>query len=581
MMRVLPLTSWLMMNVKWVVCRASRAHRTMLLVGAACAVSSMAPQASSAQLLQQFAGKKTASDSGKQVAVTAADSPRASLSLFLEYTDAGDYARASQYLDVSAEDRGHAKQLAHELSVVLDRYVYIDLDAISGASLGDTTTGLPAGVQQIGTIPGPRDRSDPVRMVRATRAGGGEARWVFSRSTVANIPRWYQQLPDRWTLEHLPSWLLGTGPLGILWWQWVGLVIVLAVSWAAGLLLGRLARGALGLLAKRTHTHWDDSISTSLRGPFRLGALLLVALALLPWLSLNANASRRMGTIVSAGFTIALFWALWRLVDVWRQIMSVSGWAMHGTSRGLLTLVSRLAKMAVFLFGIVSLLATLGYPVAAIVGGLGIGGLAVALAAQKTLENLFGAFAIGADRLFREGDTVTVDTVTGTVESIGLRSIRIRTADRSVVSMPNGKVADSRIETFAPRDRIRFACVLALVYDTTADQVRAVISGTDAALRAEKRVAPESIAVFLLQLNTSSLDIQVAAHVLTTDMSEFQRIRQDLLLRIMDVVERSGTSFAFPTQTVQLEQLESTSTGPAAPTTAAVPGDDRSSTPKS
>ncbi|HXE60011.1 MAG TPA: mechanosensitive ion channel domain-containing protein [Gemmatimonadaceae bacterium] len=541
----------------------------------------MAPQASSAQLLQQFAGKKTASDSGKQVAVTAADSPRASLSLFLEYTDAGDYARASQYLDVSAEDRGHAKQLAHELSVVLDRYVYIDLDAISGASLGDTTTGLPAGVQQIGTIPGPRDRSDPVRMVRATRAGGGEARWVFSRSTVANIPRWYQQLPDRWTLEHLPSWLLGTGPLGILWWQWVGLVIVLAVSWAAGLLLGRLARGALGLLAKRTHTHWDDSISTSLRGPFRLGALLLVALALLPWLSLNANASRRMGTIVSAGFTIALFWALWRLVDVWRQIMSVSGWAMHGTSRGLLTLVSRLAKMAVFLFGIVSLLATLGYPVAAIVGGLGIGGLAVALAAQKTLENLFGAFAIGADRLFREGDTVTVDTVTGTVESIGLRSIRIRTADRSVVSMPNGKVADSRIETFAPRDRIRFACVLALVYDTTADQVRAVISGTDAALRAEKRVAPESIAVFLLQLNTSSLDIQVAAHVLTTDMSEFQRIRQDLLLRIMDVVERSGTSFAFPTQTVQLEQLESTSTGSAAPTTAAVPGDDRSSTPKS
>lgn len=553
----------------------------MLLVGAACAVSSMAPQASSAQLLQQFAGKKTASDSGKQVAMTAPDSPRASLSLFLEYTDAGDYARAAQYLDVSAEERGHAKQLAHELSVVLDRYVYIDLDAISGASLGDTTTGLPAGVQQIGTIPGPRDRSDPVRMVRATRAGGGEARWVFSRSTVAHIPKWYQQLPDRWTLEHLPSWLLGTGPLGILWWQWVGLVIVLAVSWAAGLLLGRLARGALGLLAKRTHTHWDDSISSSLRGPFRLAALLVVALSLLPWLSLNANASRRMGTIVSAGFTIALFWALWRLVDVWRQITSVSGWAMHGTSRGLLTLVSRLAKMAVFLFGIVSLLATLGYPVAAIVGGLGIGGLAVALAAQKTLENLFGAFAIGADRLFREGDTVTVDTVTGTVESIGLRSIRIRTADRSVVSMPNGKVADSRIETFAPRDRIRFACVLALVYDTTADQVRAVISGTDAALRAEKRVAPESIAVFLLQLNTSSLDIQVAAHVLTTDMSEFQRIRQDLLLRIMDVVERSGTSFAFPTQTVQLEQLESTSTGPAAPTTAAVPGDDRSSTPKS
>lgn len=556
-------------------CSVSGAQRMMMLAGAVWALGLIAPQASSAQLLQQLARKKTASDSGKQIAVTSQDSPRASLSAFLEYTDANDFARASQYLDVPEAERGQAKQLAHELALVLDRYVYIDLDAISGASLGDTTTGLPPGVQQIGSIPGARDRTDPVRMVRAARAGG-EARWVFSRSTVANIPKWYQQLPDRWTLEHLPPWLLGTGPLGILWWQWVGLLILLAVSWAAGLALGRLARGALGILAKRTTTHWDENISTELRGPFRLAALLVVVLVLLPWLSLNANASRRIDTAVGAAFTIALFWALWRLVDIWRQIMSVSGWAMHGTSRGLLTLVSRLAKMAVALFGIVSLLATLGYPVAAIVGGLGIGGLAVALAAQKTLENLFGAFAIGADRLFREGDTVTIDTVSGTVESIGLRSIRLRTAERSVVSMPNGKVADSRIETFAPRDRIRFACVLALVYDTTADQMRAVLSGTEAVLRAEKRVAPESIAVFFLQLNTSSLDIQVAAQVLTTDMSEFQRIRQELLLRIMDVVERSGTSFAFPTQTVHLESP------PAAPAaTATASGDARPQKPSS
>lgn len=569
-----------MIKMNWVARRApkarSGAHRMMVLAGMVCALVLIAPRTSSAQLLQQLAGKKSASDTGKQVAATAPDSPRASLSAFLEYTDAGDYARAAQYLDVPEAQRGQAKQLAHELSLVLDRYIYIDLDAISGASLGDTTSGLAMGVQQIGTIPGLRNRTDPVRMVRSTRAGGGAARWLFSRSTVANVPKWYHQLPDRWTLEHLPPWLLGTGPLGILWWQWVGLLILLAVSFAAGVLLGRLARGALGLLAKRTKTHWDDSISTALRGPFRLGALLVVALGLLPWLSLNANASRHMDTIVAAGFTIALFWALWRLVEVWRQIMLVSGWAMHGTSRGLLTLVSRLAKMGVGLFGIVSLLATLGYPVAAIVGGLGIGGLAVALAAQKTLENLFGAFAIGADRLFREGDTVTIDTITGTVESIGLRSIRLRTADRSVVSMPNGKVADSRIETFAPRDRIRFACVLALVYDTTADQLRSVLTGTEGALQAEKRVAPESIAVFLLQLNTSSLDIQVAAHVLTTDMSEFQRIRQELLLRIMDVVERSGTSFAFPTQTVQLESP------PAAPAaTAPASGDARPSTPKS
>jgi MscS family membrane protein len=332
----------------------------------------------------------------------------------------------------------------------------------------------------------------------------------------------------------------------------------------------------LGVLAKRTKTHWDDGISTALRGPFRLAAMLVVVLFLLPWLSLNANVSRHVGTLVNAGFTIALFWALWRVIDIWRQVMSVSGWAMHSTSRGLLTLVSRLSKMVIGIFGFVSLLATLGYPVAAIIGGLGIGGLAVALAAQKTLENLFGAFAIGGDRLFREGDLVTIDTVTGTVESIGLRSIRIRTADRSVVSMPNAKVADSRIETFAPRDRIRFACVLALVYETTADQMRTVITEVETMLKGEKRVGPESVAVFFLQLNTSSLDIQVSAQVLTTDGNEFNNIRQDLLLKIMDVVQRSGTSFAFPTQTVQLEPP------PAGATTdAAASGDAKAPAPTS
>jgi len=541
----------------------------------ACALCLALPRAASAQLIQQLLGKKAAAtDTGKQVSVTAPDSPRASLSAFLAYAQAGDYTRAAQYLDVPEAERAQSKQLAREFSIVLDRYVYIDLDAISGASLGDTTAGTPQGMQQIGTIPGPGGRSDPVRLVRQAR--GGEVRWVFSRSTVANIPKWYHQLPDRWTLEHLPSWLLGTGPLGILWWQWLALLLVLVVSFAIGMLLGRLARGALGVLAKRTKTHWDDGISTALRGPFRLAAMLVVVLFLLPWLSLNANVSRHVGTLVNAGFTIALFWALWRVIDIWRQVMSVSGWAMHSTSRGLLTLVSRLSKMVIGIFGFVSLLATLGYPVAAIIGGLGIGGLAVALAAQKTLENLFGAFAIGGDRLFREGDLVTIDTVTGTVESIGLRSIRIRTADRSVVSMPNAKVADSRIETFAPRDRIRFACVLALVYETTADQMRTVITEVETMLKGEKRVGPESVAVFFLQLNTSSLDIQVLAQVLTTDGNEFNNIRQDLLLKIMDVVQRSGTSFAFPTQTVQLEPL------PAGATTdAAASGDAKAPAPTS
>jgi MscS family membrane protein len=244
------------------------------------------------------------------------------------------------------------------------------------------------------------------------------------------------------------------------------------------------------------------------------------------------------------------------MVDGWRQVTVEEGWAQTSTtSRGLLSLMSRAAKAAVAVIGIVAVLATLGYPVAALLGGLGLGGLAFALAAQKTLENLFGAVSIGADRLFREGDTVTIEGVNGIVEAIGLRSTRIRTPERTIVSMPNGKVADAKIEAFAPRDRIRFTGVLQLVYDTTAAQMRAVIAGTEQVLRSEPKVAPDTIGVFFLQLSPSSLDVQVIAAFQTTNGSEFQRIRQDVLLRIMDAVERAGTRFAFPTQTVHIASL--------------------------
>lgn len=519
----------------------------------------------SAQLLSPPSGKKSAfgSDTAKRVAVTAPDSPRASLSAFLELTNAADFAGAAQYLDLSdaqRAERGAGAQLARELAVVLERYLTIDLDAVSGASLGDTLNGLPVGVQQLGAIPGPHNRRDPVRLVRvAPGAGGrGAARWAFSRSTVERIPGWYDRLPDRWTLEHLPAPLLENGPLGIRWWQWLALPVLLVVSWGLGMLLGRVVRALLGWMGRRAGSKWTERLISDLHGPFTLAALLVVALGLLPWLSLDAGANHTIHRIISAVVMVAVFWGLWRAVDVWREVMTDAAWARtSATSRGLLSLIARATKIAVVVLGVVAVLSAVGYPVAALLGGLGLGGLAFALAAQKTLENLFGAVSIGADRLFREGDLVTIDGVTGVVEAIGLRSTRIRTPERTIVSMPNAKIAATKIETFAPRDQIRFATVLQLVYETTAAQMRAVIDGVAATLTADPRVLSDTIRVFFLQFGALSLDIQVMALFQTTEISEFQRLRQDVLLRIMDIVERAGTQFAFPTQTLHIPSLPS------------------------
>src|SRR5436853_176324 len=125
---------------------------------------------------------------------------------------------------------------------------------------------------------------------------------------------------------------------------------------------------------------------------------------------------------------------------------------------------SRVAKAIVFAMTIIAVISALGYPVASLIAGLGIGGLALALAAQKTVENLFGAFAIGFDQPIREGDFVQIDGIKGSVEAIGLRSPRVRTADRTVVCFPNGRLAETRTENYAARDRFRFYTVLGLTY---------------------------------------------------------------------------------------------------------------------
>ena len=187
----------------------------------------------------------------------------------------------------------------------------------------------------------------------------------------------------------------------------------------------------------------------------------------------------------------------------------------------------------------------------------------MALAAQKTVENLIGSLAIGLDRPFRVGDYVAVDGIQGTVEQVGVRSTRLRTPDRTLVSMPNGRLADLRIESFAARDRFRLAVTLGLTYGTTAAQVRTVLREVEAALRAHPACRVEAPLVNLVDLRDSCLAVEVVAWLEAPDQPAFQRQRGELLLGFMEIVERAGAAFAFPTRTVHVASLPGGA--PAAP----------------
>jgi small-conductance mechanosensitive channel len=220
--------------------------------------------------------------------------------------------------------------------------------------------------------------------------------------------------------------------------------------------------------------------------------------------------------------------------------------------------VIRLAFRALALVVAIGLLVAaaqrLGVPVSGIVTGLGVGGIAVALAAQTTLQNLLGGVILVTDRPLRVGDFCSYGDRVGTLEAIGLRSSRIRSLDRTLVTIPNADLAALHIENYAFRDRILLKTDFGLRYETRPDQLRCVLADIRAMLIAHPKVFPEPARARFTGMGQSSLDIKLFAYVRTADFNEFLGIREDLMLRIIDIVERAGASFAIPSQIVYLRR---------------------------
>lgn len=338
------------------------------------------------------------------------------------------------------------------------------------------------------------------------------------------------------------------------WWRWLAFGLTLAFALLAGVLVSWLVRRALNRLAERTENTWDDKLPGRLRGPLRLAAATAVVVLLLPELKLARQLASPTTQLARALFFVSIYWGLWRTIDVFAEALGASRWAStRPVWRAFVPLVGRIAKALVIVVMGIAVLSSMGYPVASLIAGLGVGGLAVALAAQKTVENLFGSLSIAVDQPFRPNDFVKIEDFVGTVEAIGLRSTRIRTLDRTIITLPNGKLADMRTETFTVRDRMRLHAVLNLVYGTTAEQVRKVIRGIEEVLRAHPKIWPDALPVRFRALGGYALEIEVMCWFQTPDWNEFTAIRSEILLSFMDVVEKAGTSFALPTQTLHVE----------------------------
>jgi MscS family membrane protein len=243
----------------------------------------------------------------------------------------------------------------------------------------------------------------------------------------------------------------------------------------------------------------------------------------------------------------ALCWLSLTLMDV------VAALALKRSQRlnrpgdtALVRLLNRLSKAAAVIAAGLVLLYLGGVDLTAVLTGLGVGGIAIGFGAQKTIENLFGGIMVISDQPVNVGDQCRIGEFSGIVEDIGLRSTRIRTADRTVVSIPNGHLANMSLENFAVRDRIRFHQTVGLHCQTTAGQLRAVLTGIRRLLAAHPKVEAESAGTRFVRFSGASLDVEISAYVLERDQRAFLEVQEELLLGILDVIDASGTSVASP-----------------------------------
>jgi MscS family membrane protein len=502
------------------------------------------------------AEQKTAAEQSNQpVDPLGRDTPRGTVMGFLGAAAKQDFALAASYLDLrriprSRRDRT-GEEIARQLKLVLDRGSRIERMELSNEPSGNLKDGLAPEQEQVGVVQ-VDDKDVDILLTRVDEPKKGSI-WLFSSDFVTQVPKLAAAFGNNGLESILPEVLVKLRVFDIALWQWIAMALLVP----ALLLLSRLiAVGAVYAIALVVPAVRQGRVRRVLDlgvGPFSL-ILTVAGFAIGTFLLSVSLLARQYMTSVEALLVLAaVTWFLLRMIDVSAEA-TMGSLLKRGRTAALsiVPLGRRTGKVILIALALLFAFGELGFNVSAGLAAVGVGGVAIALAAQKTLENFFGSVALIADQPVNVGDFCRFGDTLGTIEDIGMRSTRIRTLERTVVSVPNAEFSSIRLENFGKRDRFWFRPAIGLRYETTPDQIRYVLVETRSVLYAHPKVDPDPARVRFVGFGDYSLNIEVFAYVRAADYSEFLEISEDLLLRIMDVVDKSGTGFAFPSQTLYL-----------------------------
>lgn len=480
--------------------------------------------------------------------------PSGAVLRFLQAAQSGNYSIAAQYLQMSAARRqAEGEQIASQLNAVLNNpKVFTGRVGIFAQAEGIPQEGVPLGRQKLGTMSA-GDIDDDLELVRVSDPSAGKI-WLISSDTLAKVPELYDQAEARQVESKLPGVLVKHQIAGMPLWQWLALLVAVPIAAGIGWILLVLLEIPVRWWARR-RGQVEIANWRSVSAPAWLLTGTVAHQIFARYLGIPLLPRHYYFQFTAIALIVSVTWIVWRVVR-WslRRVRNRALTRGQAGTGSLMLLGERILKAMIFAAGVLAVLGNLGFNMSTALAGLGIGGLAIGFGAQQTIANLFGGVFVLGDEVFRVGDVCRFGDRTGVVEDIGLRSTRIRTEERTLVAIPNGTVATINLENLSRRDKILFKTTLGLRPESKADHVRFVIAEIRRLLYSHPKVETKTVRVRLTDIAGTSLSVEILAYILTRDFNEFTAVREDVLLRIMDIMEDSGGGLALPAQTLYLSR---------------------------
>ncbi|MBV9499098.1 MAG: mechanosensitive ion channel family protein [Acidobacteriaceae bacterium] len=474
--------------------------------------------------------------------------PRSTVTAFLQACHQHDYDKAAQYLDLShisprrQPEEGPA--LARDLESLLNsasRFDVLRLSQDPQGNLGDDPDPTIEHVTEVSS----NDQQFTIELHRNETAKG-PAIWLFSASTVAKIPQLMPVSSTESQIEaRLPRFLVTKELLETPLWKWIALLMIGFVLFAVFRMLVHLFNSLLRSLATRIKRTGAIAWIRAIIDP--LLVLLTVILFRILEEAITPAALMRLyiGRVLLLVIVYSFAWGLTNLLDsLIVRFDRTLNQRQRIVSRSIVYLGRRTLKTVIWIFAVTLVLDNWGFNMTTVIAGLGVGGIAIALAAQQTIANVFGGVSVVGDAPVMVGDFGSFGGVVGTVEDIGLRSTRVRTLNRTIMSIPNSAFAGMNLENYAVRDKILYNPTFAIKRATPKEQIRRLVQGLREVLEKDKMIEIGPSPVRISAYSAASFTVEIFSYVLTADIDEFYKHQAELYLAIDEVVASTGVELA-------------------------------------